>query len=227
MTNKIKIISNRDGYNHWSSFYDDYINPTVAADELNFPAYWKHLTGQIILEIGCGTGRHTKKLLSQKNQVTGIDLSSGMLDIARQKLHDLPAKLIEADFLTYLGFKPNSFDSVISALVIEHIQDLRKFFEKVGLILKPGGELYLSELHPTRGAQGSLAHFKDLSSEDNFYLESFVHADKTIQSAAAMGGLQLIKSREIQGDEILTSINSAWKKYLGIPMIQVRIFRKV
>ena len=32
-----------------------------------------------VLEIGCGTGRHTRRLVEQGNSVTGLDLSEGML----------------------------------------------------------------------------------------------------------------------------------------------------
>lgn|GEM_PF-1885793 len=35
--------NNQAGYNTWSSFYDTYPNPTVAADELAFPACWSHV----------------------------------------------------------------------------------------------------------------------------------------------------------------------------------------
>src|SRR5579883_1587296 len=111
MSKNIKSFSNREGYNIWSSFYDQYPNPTVATDELNFPPVWRHLFQRHILEIGCGTGRHTVKLLSQKNKVVGVDLSKGMLDVARKKLDCKNLILWEADFMACETFKDDTFDA--------------------------------------------------------------------------------------------------------------------
>ena len=143
-----KIISIRQGYDRWSQFYDEYPNPTIACDEIHFPPIWKHLSRKSILEIGCGTGRHTEKLLALGNEVVGIDVSMGMLEIAKQKCRGKSWNLIEADFLTYQGFKPKSFDAVISSLVIEHIQDIESLFRKVSTIIKSGGDFFLLKFIP-------------------------------------------------------------------------------
>src|SRR3954453_14840517 len=73
------------GYNLWSGFYDRYPNSTVAIDDRHFPQLWHDLRGACVLEVGCGTGRHTRRLLAQGNRVTGVDVSSGMLEVAREK----------------------------------------------------------------------------------------------------------------------------------------------
>ena len=94
--NKIDI-DNTAGYDRWAGFYDSYPNPTVAADDLAFPVLWAGLRDCDVLEIGCGTGRHTVRL-ARDNRVTGIDISAGMLDAARAKLPP-SVKLLHADFM--------------------------------------------------------------------------------------------------------------------------------
>lgn len=77
---------NIQGYNDWSNFYDEYPNPTVAIDELSFPQVYSEIIGQKVLEIGCGTGRHTRRLIGAGHSVVALDISEGMLAKARKKL---------------------------------------------------------------------------------------------------------------------------------------------
>ncbi|MBW8735169.1 MAG: class I SAM-dependent methyltransferase, partial [Asticcacaulis sp.] len=149
MTISDTSTTNRAGYDRWATIYDTYANSTVAIDDMTFPAVYAHLKGRRVLEIGCGTGRHTIRLAQAGNDVTGIDLSPGMLSIARQKLSDCKAQLIEADIMAApldLGL----FDAAVTALVLEHIADLGLFFGRVAEMLAPGGELLISEIHPDR-----------------------------------------------------------------------------
>ncbi|MFN7906083.1 MAG: class I SAM-dependent methyltransferase [Pseudobdellovibrionaceae bacterium] len=142
---------NETGYNACSSFYDSYLNPTVAIDELFFPQAFADVFHQNVLEVGCGTGRHTVRLLDAGNTVTGIDISEGMLSKLKEKIQDNKLTLIHGDFLT--DHIPNApFDSIVTSLVLEHIDDLNTFFSISRKVLKPFGYLYISDIHPERTA---------------------------------------------------------------------------
>ncbi|WP_295904480.1 class I SAM-dependent methyltransferase [uncultured Bdellovibrio sp.] len=225
MSQDKQFSDNQSGYNQWSSFYDSYPNPTVAIDELSFPRFWQTLTGKDILEIGCGTGRHTQKLVAQNNRVVGIDISEGMLQVAREKIPPERALLVHADFMTYDGFHENQFDAIVASLVIEHIQDLSSFFKRAAKFLKPGGELYLSEIHPERTAQGVAAHFKN-GDHQEIHLKSHPHTDEDFQRTAAQASLETVKNETIYGTEEFANINSKWTRHLGKPMIEIWVFRK-
>ncbi len=220
-----RTMENKAGYDLWAPIYDAYPNPTVALDDLCFPSYWQHLKFKNILEIGCGTGRHTHRIQNNGNKVTAIDLSSEMLRIARTKLKSGAVEFIEGDFMKLNHLRENNFDAVISSLVIEHIACLDEFFLKVNKILKIGGEVYLSEVHPARAADGKTAHFK--MSKDEIYLTSFRHEESQIAHHAANAGFEKIKCTEILGNEALAQVNQSWQRYLNVPMIKIWILKKI
>ncbi len=226
LTMKTRTVSNTVGYDSWASFYDEYPNPTLASDEIHFPVVWSHLHHKQVLEIGCGTGRHTEKLIALGNEVVGIDVSAGMLAIARNKLRGKEFELIQADFMTYNGFPQNSFDAVVCSLVIEHIASLGSFFLKLSRIVKGGGDFFLSEIHPQRAAGGSLAHFKDEHTQEEVYLNSHVHTDEAMCNAAEKVGFEIERNEDVLGNSALAALRPEWKRYDGIPMIKIWVFRK-
>lgn len=219
--NKIDI-NNPDGYDRWSAFYDSYPNPTVAADDLSFPAFWLAPQGHNILEIGCGTGRHTRRL-AQDNHVTGIDVSAGMLAQARAKV---PASvtLLHADFMAHDGFEPQSFDGAVMSLVLEHIAPLPVFFARLARVVRPGGFFFLSEIHPARTADGVFAHFRDGDSE--YHLSSHPHTQSDIEDAARAHGFMAERQQDATGNATLAALNPKWAKYDGQPMIRMWAFRR-
>lgn len=95
-----------------------------------------------LLEIGCGVGRGTKTLMCKADTYTAIDKN-------KELLTQLSAKYPEAKFI-YSNVPPlsqledNSFDSVVSFHVIEHITDHKKFVEEIYRVLKPGGIALIS-----------------------------------------------------------------------------------
>jgi ubiquinone/menaquinone biosynthesis C-methylase UbiE len=213
---------NQKNYNIWSSTYDNSPNATVMIDELKFPALYKNWSGQKILDVGCGTGRHTLRLFNQGNIVIGIDISDGMLSKAKEKLPEV--EFIHGDFMEH-HFEETRFDKIIMSLVLEHIKDLNSFFYKVETILTNKGEFLISELHPERSKQGSLAHFRT-SKGNEIRLSSKHHSEEEILSSAESNGLKLNFKKNIIGNNELTRINKKWSKYLNRPMIQMWSFFK-
>src|SRR3989344_1022167 len=99
--------------------------------------------GDKVLEIGCGEGYYTKKILEITSDVTAIDISEKFLEKAkkytRAKAHDYvccPAEKIP--------FPDNSFDKVLMSEVIEHLLDWRDGVREIHRVLKPGGIVVIS-----------------------------------------------------------------------------------
>lgn len=229
MSSKLKTLNkneagdvNKKGYNTWSEFYDSYPNPTVAIDELSFPSVYTHVQEQNVLEVGCGTGRHTKRLIESENRVTGVDISEGMLMQLRKKIVSPRLHLVNGDFLNVSV--PNApFDSILLSLVLEHISDLAAFFSKAREALKKGGHLYISEIHPRRTAAGVFAHFKNPDGSE-VHLRSSPHSSEDISHAAAHNDFVVKELISVNGSSELAALNPKWEKYLNQPMIQIWVF---
>lgn len=219
------IATNQAGYDRWSGLYDRYPNPTVAADDRTFPPFWSHLRGLDVLEIGCGTGRHTLRLVRAGNRVTGVDLSAGMLAQAREKLTSFPVTLIQGDVMAGIDIPCAPFDAALTALVIEHIGDLAGFFRRVHDLLKPGGTFYISEIHPDRTAAGTFAHFKDEDGTE-VALAGYPHSTADVESAAHAAGLIVADSRDVKGDEALASLNPKWERHKGHNMLKIWLLHR-
>lgn len=108
-----------------------------------------------ILDVATGTGDVAFRLheLFPETDIKGIDLSSGMLAIAREKAHEknLSDKIefIEADSLS-LPFPDNSFDAVTVAYGVRNFERLGEGYREMMRVLRPGGMICVIELSEPR-----------------------------------------------------------------------------
>ena len=106
-----------------------------------------------LLDIGCGAGNYTLKMLSKNKNLhcTLVDLSKPMLDKARERITDIttdPPVTIQAD-IREAGLKENNFDIILAGAVLHHLrddEDWEKTFRKLFGVLRPGGCLMISDL---------------------------------------------------------------------------------
>ncbi len=109
--------------------------------------------GDRILDIGCGSGRHTCAAYCLEGvRVTGADLNLEDLQQARQRLdfhdrlgeHGGGAWSLSAADVTRLPFADACFDLVICSEVLEHIPDHDRALKEITRVLKPGRPLVVS-----------------------------------------------------------------------------------
>lgn len=98
------------------------------------------VTGDL-LEIGCGEGRGVELLAPKVVAYTAVDKIEEVVQSLSLKFKN--SRFIQAN-IPPLPFEDNSFDSVVSFQVIEHIKDDNKYLQEIHRILKPGGKAYIS-----------------------------------------------------------------------------------
>jgi len=101
-------------------------------------------SGERVLEIGVGTGL-CLPLYPRDCQITGIDLSDGMLDRARNLVRERRlsnVQLIRMD-AGALEFPDGSFDTVVAAYVVTAVPDHRAVMSEAIRVCRPGGRIML------------------------------------------------------------------------------------
>lgn len=107
---------------------------------------FKRLDGEEVLDLGCGYGFYTDYFRSIGASAVGVDGSENMIETARERypLTDFLA----ADITKPLTFENKRFDIVFSNQVFMDIEDVDFVFAECNRVLKTGGLLYYSIVHP-------------------------------------------------------------------------------
>lgn len=179
-------------YDAWSSHYDTDVNPTMELDHFVLRRQNIDFDGKVVVEFGCGTGRHTEWIAPRCERIVAMDISEGMLEVARKRVP-------EADFRVHdIGdrwpLEDRSADVVFGDLVLEHLENLEPFFAEARRVLKPEGLLFICELHPVKQLLGVKAGRKD--GEQNAAPPCFYHDVSDYLSGAVEAGFWLIQFQE-------------------------------
>jgi demethylmenaquinone methyltransferase/2-methoxy-6-polyprenyl-1,4-benzoquinol methylase len=106
--------------------------------------------GQRLLDVACGTGLvavAAAKILGTAENITCLDPSAGMLDVARTKL---PATFVLGR-AEQLPFPDNSFDFLTMGYALRHVTSLEDTFREYLRVLKTGGKLLIMEVTKPAG----------------------------------------------------------------------------
>jgi ubiquinone/menaquinone biosynthesis C-methylase UbiE len=100
-----------------------------------------------VLDLGCGTGRLLDRLASQypNLQGTGLDLSSEMLQQARQRNRHGDRITFEKGNTESLPFEAQTFDAAFNTISFLHYPDPEGVLMEVKRVLRPQGRFYLAD----------------------------------------------------------------------------------
>jgi demethylmenaquinone methyltransferase / 2-methoxy-6-polyprenyl-1,4-benzoquinol methylase len=109
---------------------------------------------KIILDVATGTGDFAVETLKlNPEQVIGVDISEGMLEVGRKKMkargyeHKIDLRLGDSE---NLPFEENKFDAVIVAFGVRNFENLEKGLSEMHRVLKPGGRMVVLEFSKPR-----------------------------------------------------------------------------
>ncbi|MEM9176178.1 MAG: methyltransferase domain-containing protein [Myxococcota bacterium] len=122
------------------------------------------LEGLRVLDLGCGAGRDVfalSKLVGPEGEVVGVDMTKAQLDVARRHASwhadrfgyaEPNTRFVEGELehLDRLDLEPETFDLIISNCVINLCADKPAVFGAAHRLLRPGGELYFSDVYADR-----------------------------------------------------------------------------
>jgi len=182
----------RDLYDRWASSYDQTPNSTRDVDARVTRQMLESISAHNVLEIGCGTGKHTSWLGDRFPVVVAIDFSSAMLKEARAKIRSANISFLRADVQRAWPMKDGQFDLIVSTLILEHLPQLDFFFREAFRILNHDGYLYISELHPFKQLQGVQATLPD----DRLKIPAFYHPISEYLNMAISVGFLLKRMEE-------------------------------
>ena len=131
--------------------YDEHMMTAIESAEEFYPFTARQLPdkeGCQILDLGCGTGLELKEYyaLNPSAQVTGIDLSQGMLAELKRKFADKDITLIHGSYFD-VPFGENAFDAAVSVESLHHFTKAEKvpLYAKLHAALKENGYFILTD----------------------------------------------------------------------------------
>jgi ubiquinone/menaquinone biosynthesis C-methylase UbiE len=188
-------------YDRWSRRYDDDRNATRDLDAQVLREAPLDLAGARVLELGCGTGKNSAWLATHAVELVALDFSAGMLAVARRRVQSPTARFVEHDITRPWPVESSTMDAVVGNLVLEHIRDLASVYAEVARVLKPGGRLFLCELHPYRQLRGGQAHFLDVETNAMVPVTAFPHTVSEYVNGALDAGFILRRLGEWLEDD--------------------------
>jgi ubiquinone/menaquinone biosynthesis C-methylase UbiE len=209
-----------DGFDHPAlSFWDRYGRRSISLLGLK--------TGDRVLDLCCGTGASAipaAQAVGITGHVTGIDISEGMLALARKKAEE--ARLTQVEFRNQdadlLAFPAESLDAAICVFGLYFLPDMESMLRRMWNWLKPGGKIVITAWGPRAFEpaeslfmellEAEKSNAKDLPAASAWERLKDVDAMRTLFSESGINSPSIFEERDILR---LNSPEDWWKITLG------------
>ena len=166
--------------------------------------------GLSVLDLGCGAGRDAyvlSAMVGEQGRIVGVDMTEEQLAVAGQHRDyhasafghaksNVEFHLGYLEKLSDLGFADDSFDVIVSNCVINLCEDKEAVLAEALRVLKPGGELYFSDVYADRRVPAELVEDPVLYGEclsGALYWNDFL----TIARGVGFADPRLVESRRL------------------------------
>jgi ubiquinone/menaquinone biosynthesis C-methylase UbiE len=119
----------------------------------------KEYTPEVVLDVGCGTGRLLRKVKERWStaRLIGVDAAAGMINRARQLM---PYATFYVSKAESLPLPDDSVDLTLSTASFHHWQDKEKALREIKRVLRVGGRFYLGDIYPPFVLSRFTSHFR-------------------------------------------------------------------
>jgi SAM-dependent methyltransferase len=154
--------------------------------------------GTAVLDVGCGSGLTLALAARRGARPAGLDISTGLLGIARERLPG--ADLREGD-MESLPFGDASFDAVTGVNAFQFAGDPRRALREAARVARPGGRVVASLFAAPERSQGTVVH-EAMSAlippeQAGDHAPYALSAPGNLEDAMAGAGLRLVDSAEV------------------------------
>lgn len=222
-------LSPGDAHALWASSYDENPNPVLSLEERTLEPLLPSLKGCQALDVACGTGRWLANLSRcGASAAAGLDLSPAMLEQAARK-PGIGGWLVEADAKA-MPFRRSFADFVICSFGMSYIADLAAFSKEISRVVKNGGVVALTDLHPSAQARGWKRSFRYNGAVVE--ISSFPRSIECVQQAFAEQDFVTTTVVEAEFGEAERPIfekagkGNLWEGMGGEPAIYACVFRR-
>jgi ubiquinone/menaquinone biosynthesis C-methylase UbiE len=215
-----------EGYPEWAPGYDQPDNPIIRLEESVVPALLAESPPGRALDAACGTGRHTARLVELGHDVIGVDETQAMLSLARTRV---PEAEFQVGSLTALPLEDEEADLAICALALTHVAELGPAVSELRRVVRPGGRVVVSDVHPTFVALGSQGAYR-VDDERAGFVRNHQHWPGAYLAAFAAARLDLRASHDVVYrreevdvwvDRLDLAPDVAYEALVGLPAVVV------
>jgi len=197
MAQDIDVRSSEDTiewYNQNAQKYAESVEAYASLDEIDEFVALLPSRAQV-LDAGCGSGRDTGLLQARGVQAIGLDLSSGLIRVAKERHPGI--KFIEGSFLD-LDFENTTFDGIwahASLLHLSTLADVKQALSEFNRVLKLGGVMYVLVKAQT-GVEKTAIVSDAFSSHDRFFQYFTKEEISSLLSEAGFENIKIEQYRE-------------------------------
>lgn len=194
------------GYAEWAAIYDSSNNPMFLAEEPAVHELLASYPAGVALDAACGTGRHAAYMASLGHRVIGIDTTAEMLRVAMAKV---PAAQFETADLTAIPLPEGEVDIAVCTLALTHCSNLGPPISELARVVRPGGHLVISDVHPFMAMLGVHGGYRRNPTELGF-VRNYVHLTSDYLTTFQEAGLDVVRCLEpLWGDQEIATMGFA------------------
>jgi ubiquinone/menaquinone biosynthesis C-methylase UbiE len=181
------------GYDAWAPVYDG-PNPAVEVDDGVVRDLLAAVPPGVALDAACGTGRHSRHLADRGFEIIGVDANRTMLARAEAKV---PGGDFRVGDLRALPVDDAAVDVVVCSLALSHVPEVGPVLAEFARVVRPGGTVIVSDMHPLYVTFGGAAVFPAASEGfELHFVPNLVHPVSDYVRAAVDAGLVIRECHE-------------------------------